>query len=118
MGVCYFPSDKMIISDTIAYGESYDLSVVVEGLDPDVFALDDTYLVKYRFTDSRVPGTEFAAGTMTIADGAATATIDTGDDPWTPGIYYYDIRITDPDGHEYVSQVIELVITATQTQPA
>ena len=108
-----------MISDEIAYGETYDLSVSVKDADGDLVTLDGTYSAAYRFTDSReVGGTQIAAGSMTIADGVATASIDTGDDPWVPGIYYYDVRITDPDGNEYVSSMIQLVICNTQTLPA
>ena len=106
-------------SDEIAYGETYDLSVSVKDADGDLVTLDGTYSAKYRFTNSReAGGTEIAAGVMTIADGVATASIDTGDEAWSPGIYYYDIRITDPDGNEYVSSMIQLVICSTQTLPA
>lgn len=106
-------------SDAIAYGESYDLSISVKDSDGAAVTLDGTYSAVYRFTDSReVGGTEIAAGSMTIADGVATASIDTGDSPWVPGLYYYDIRITDPDGNEYVSEMIQLEICVTQTQPA
>ncbi len=106
-------------SDTIAYGETYDLSVTVKDSDGDAITLDGTYSASYRFTNScKTGGTEIAAGSMTISDGVATASIDTGDAGWSPGIYFYDVRITDPDGNEYVSETIQLVISVTQTQPA
>lgn len=108
-----------MISDEIAYGETYDLSVTVKDADGDLVTLDETYTAVYRFTNSReTGGTQVAAGSMTIADGAATASVDTGDEGWSPGIYYYDVRITDPDGNEYVSEMIQLAICNTQTQPA
>ena len=108
-----------MLKDKISYGETYDLSVSVCDSDGNAVTLDETYSAKYRFTDSReLGGTEIAAGDMVIADGVATASIDTGNTPWTAGIYFYDVRITDEEENEYVSEVIQLVISATQTLPA
>lgn len=104
-------------TDKIAHGESYDLEVKLQDQDGDDITLDGTYSAKYRFLTGRGTGTEIAAGTMTIADGVATASIDTGDSSWTHGLFFWDVRITDPDGHEYVTEMVQLEVCDTITQP-
>jgi hypothetical protein len=96
-------------SDTIKLGETYDLSVTVNDADGDPITLDGTYSAAYRVnTAIDASGTDIALAAMTIADGKATASIDTGATGWATGIYYYDVRITDPDGHDYWSETIKL----------
>lgn len=107
-----------MITDEIAYGESYDIEVSGAGADDLAVTLDETWGARFRVLTEDVTGDEIAAGEMTIADGVATTTIDTGDAPWVPGTYYYDVRLTDPDGHEYVSDTVKMVVNGTQTIPA
>lgn len=109
---------EKMITDEIAHGETYDIEVSAEGADDLAVTLDGTWGARFRVLSEDVTGDEIAAGAMTIAEGVATATIDTGDAPWVPGTYYYDVRLTDPDGNEYVSDTVKLVVNGTQTIPA
>jgi hypothetical protein len=66
-------------SDTIKLGETYDLSVTVNDADGDPITLDGTYSAAYRVnTAIDASGTDIALASITIADGKATASIDTG----------------------------------------
>ena len=104
-------------NDQIRWGESYDLSITAQDADGNAIALDETWSGKYRVLTGNGSGTEIEAGALAIADGVATATIDTGAGQWIPGIYYYDVRLTDPDGYEYPSETVRLRVVATQTEP-
>lgn len=64
---------------------------------------------------SAYAGTPVLTATMPIASGVASLSIDTGDAEWAPGAYRYDIRITDPDGHDYWIDTQELVLVARIT---
>lgn len=55
------------------------------------------------------------SATMEISGGVASVSFDTGDDQWSPGRYGYDIRLTDPDGHDYWIDTQELVLVARIT---
>ena len=64
---------------------------------------------------SAYAGTPVLTATMPIASGVASLSIDTGDAEWAPGAYRYDIRLTDPDGHDYWIDTQELVLVARIT---
>jgi hypothetical protein len=52
---------------------------------------------------------------MTIAAGVATTTIDTGNAEFCYGTYYYDIRLTDADGHDYWTSPVRLILANRNT---
>lgn len=104
-------------NDQLRWGESCDLSITAQDADGNVITLDETWSGKYRVLTGNGSGTEIEAGALVIANGVATATIDTGAVGWAPGIYYYDVRLTDADGYEYPSETVRLRVVATQTEP-
>lgn len=102
-------------SDSIKWGESYDLSISAQDENGDAVAIDDTWSAACRFVSQSDAATTVFEAEMTIADSAATISIDTGEAPWKPGVYLYDARFTDPDGHDYWTETIRLTLESRQT---
>jgi len=102
-------------TDTITWGENYDISATAADADGVAIVIDGTWSAALRVTKTSVGGPIIAEPTMTIAAGAATCAIDTGDAPWKPGVFYYDIRFTDPDGNDFWSEQVELTLTNRNT---
>lgn len=98
------------LTDRIAYGESYDLEVEARDTDGEAVILDGTWSAAYRFCKSEINGTEVQAGPMNIVGGKARADIDTGDAPFEVGVFWWDVRLTDPDGNDYWSQPVRLIL--------
>jgi hypothetical protein len=97
-------------SDSIKWGETYDISAAAADADGVAIPLDGTWSAAIRITRERVGGEVVAEPAMTIGGGVATCTLDTGDDGWRPGIHWYDIRLTDPDGNDYWSEAVKLTL--------
>jgi len=104
-----------MITDTIVWGETYDLSIAAQDANEDPITLDGTWSVACRITSGQVGGTLVLEPTLTIAAGVATGSIDTGDSEWSPGDYYYDVRLTDPDGDDYWTEPVHLKILNRNT---
>ena len=104
-----------MITDTIVWGETYDISIAAADADGVAIVLDETWTLACRVTSLRVGGTLVAEPTVTIAAGVGTASIDTGDDEWEAGNYYYDIRLTDPDGNDYWTEPVNLQLDNRNT---
>ena len=102
-------------TDTIVWGETYDISISCQESDETPITLDGTWSAACCFTSAKVGGTVIAEPTMTIAAGVATATIDTGDEEWAAGEYYYDVRLTDPDGNDYWTEPVKLRVLNRNT---
>jgi len=101
-------------TDTIKWGETYDLAV--QAKDADGNALDLTgWLAAVRFVSARVGGGAVAEPEMTIAGDTASCSIDTGAEGWAPGPYRYDVRFTDPDGNDYWSEPVKLILQNRDT---
>jgi len=109
----------MKITDSIKWGETYTISAApgdINGLPMDPSPLDETWQVAMRITKGEsIGGALFLDPPMTVVDGAATCTIDTGDAPWAVGKYCYDIRFTDADGNDYWSDPVVLAIRPRNT---
>lgn len=63
-------------------------------------------------------GAQIAAGALDIADGLASFTVDTSAAGWAPGHYYYDVRLTDPDGVDWWSDIVHLELLPRITAPS
>lgn len=98
------------LTDRIAWGESYDLSVEGRDTDGEVVVLDGTWSAAYRFCADEIDGPEVLAGAMGIAGGRAVVDVDTGDPPFEPGIFWWDVRLTDAAGNDYWSQPVRLIL--------
>ena len=102
-------------TDTIKWGETYDLAVQAKDTEGDVLSLAG-YQAAARFVSMRVGGGEVATVDLTIGeDDTARCSIDTGAEGWAPGPYRYDIRFTDPDGNDYWSDSVKLVLQNRDT---
>jgi hypothetical protein len=104
-------------TDIITWGETYDLFIELKDVDGNPIAMNETYSVACRVSTS-VGGEAIAEPVMTIADGVATGTIDTGDPAYAAGTYYYDIRITYPDNRDEWSDPVRLILEDRTTPPA
>jgi hypothetical protein len=102
-------------TDSIKLGETYDLSAAAQDADGNAIVLDGTWQVACRACARKVGGATVADIPMTIAAGVATGQIDTGDSPWTVGMFYFDIRFTDADGNDYWSEPWQLEIQPRNT---
>jgi len=99
-----------MITDSIVWGETYDLSVSAQDLNEDVVTIDDSWSAVCRFTSEANPNFTAFQSPMVISNNAASVAIDTGNPPWLPGVYFYDIRISDPDGNDFWSETVRLTL--------
>jgi len=101
-------------TDSIKWGETYDLAV--QAKDADGNALDLTgWQAAARVVSARIGGGTVAEPEMTIEGGTASCSIDTGAEGWAPGPYRYDVRFTDPDGNDYWSEPVKLILQNRDT---
>ena len=103
-------------TDTIVYGETYDINLTAQDSEGQDIVLDSDWSAAIRFTDCPNWTTTLLEDSMVISDGVATSTYDTGEDPWKAGILYYDIRLTDVDGNDYWTEPVKLIIKNRITQ--
>lgn len=96
--------------DTIKWGETYDIQAQAGDVDGVPIVMDGTWSAAVLITRQLVGGATVAEPAMTMVDGAATCSIDTGSEGWAPGVYYYDVRLTDPDGNDYWCEAVKLVV--------
>ena len=101
-------------TDSITWGETYDISVEARDADGVAIVLDETYQAGCRVT-AKLGGEAIIDVPVAIVGGKITASIDTGDAPWTAGTYYYDVRTTDPDGHDYWTEPVKLTLKNRNT---
>lgn len=97
-----------MITDAIKHGETYDISITAKDETGAAITLDETWQAACRITRGSIGGNIVAEPAMSIADGKAGCTLDTGDEEWSPGTYYYDVRLTDPDGNDYWTEPVKL----------
>ena len=102
-------------TDSIKWGETYDIEASAQDADGNPMVLDGTWQAALRITKSTVGGTLLLDPAMTITDGKAVCSLDTGDAPWRAGTYVYDIRLTDPDGHDQWSEPVKLILENRNT---
>ena len=101
-------------TDTIPYGETYSFSVSATDENGDAISLDGIYTAAVRIRRGGIDGPVIIDLALDLTDGASNS-IDTGDDPWTAGTYYYDIRFTDGDGNDFWSPPVRLVLSPRVT---
>lgn len=102
-------------TDSIVWGETYDLSVAAKDADGVDITLDGTWSAACRITKDRVGGEVILNPAMTIADGVATCAIDTGGAEFEAGNYFYDVRLTDSAGNDYWSAPVKLTLNNRNT---
>ena len=103
-------------TDKLTWGETYDISITPQDADGNPVEMDETWQAACRVCKGSRPGGQtFLEPTMTIADGVASCSLDTGDEGWSATAYTYDIRVTDPDGNDYWTETIQLVLEKRNT---
>lgn len=107
-----------IIDDSATYGETYNLEIEGKDENGDVITLDGTYSAVYRVTTRYGGGVEVVTGSMTFSGGKAKADIETNAAGFTPGLFWLDVRFTDPGGNDYWSQPIRLTLYKRHSQPS
>ena len=100
-------------TERIKRGETFSFSAEFEDVDGVAVSVDNTWSVALRICKEGVGGEVAAEPTITIANGAASGSFDT--DTLEPGVYFYDIRVTDPDGNDEWSEPIKLITEKTST---
>ena len=103
--------------DSIAWGETYELTATALDADGVAIPIDGTWSAACRVTKAKVAGEVIANPVVTIASNAATTTIDTREAGWEPGEYWWDMRLTDPDGDDYWTEAVKLILR-TRNAPA
>ena len=101
--------------DTIKLGETYGISATAKDKDGAALVMDGTWAAACRIIAKAGGATIMDEVAMTIADGAASLKIDTGDSPWVAGVYLYDVRLTDPDGNDSWTDEVQLTLKTTIT---
>jgi hypothetical protein len=104
-----------MLTDTVTWGETYDLAITANDLAGDPIVVDATWTAAARFTRGFVGGDLVLDLPLPITAGVPTGSIDTGEEPWTPGNYYYDVRLTDPAGNDYWSGPVLLQLADRNT---
>lgn len=109
-------ADSTKTTDRVTWGVNYDLSARAQDGDGNDL-LDWSWTAQVCFTKDRIGGPVVLNEAMTIADGAATYPVDTGDETIfdEAGVYWYDVRFTDGDGNDHWSGPIELTLEPRNT---
>lgn len=101
-------------TDIIKWGETYDVSVTPQDANGDDIVMDGSWSAEMVVT-TKLGGPVFVEPPIAIVGGKAEVSIDTGDEPWAPGRYIYDVRLTDPDGHDQWTEPIVLILENRNT---
>lgn len=95
-------------TDSIFHGETYAITVSFLDADDAPVTIDSAWTVVVGVSRNQSGPPLLPLLTMPISDGAASIAIDTG--AWEPGTYFYQCRATDPDGNDYWSEPVRLVL--------
>lgn len=106
-----------ITTNEIVWGETYNISVSAQNSGGNAVTLDGTWSAACRISKDYIGGDVILNPSMTIAAGVATTSIDTGNAEFSAGTYYYDIRLTDPTGHDYWTDPVRLIL-ANRNSPS
>lgn len=104
-----------MIKDTIKCGETYVIPAEARDGEGNTLVMDNTWSAACRIISKKTKAIVLDQVSMPIANGKASISLDTGNAPWAPGIYLYDIRITDPDGNDSWSEQIQVTMEPTIT---
>lgn len=104
-----------MIEESITWGETYELEIEALDFAGEPIAINENWQIASRFTRGRVGGQVVAEPELTVASGKPRLSIDTGDDAWKPGIYYYDIRLTNPEGDDQWTSPVKLNLATRNT---
>ena len=99
-----------IKTNEITWGEKVEIRATAKTEAGTDITLDSRWSAACRITKSKIGGEVVENPTMTIADGIATGSVDTGADAWEPGLYFYDVRFTDSEGDDHWSPPYRLIV--------
>jgi hypothetical protein len=99
-----------ITTNEIVWGESYKISVSAQNPNGDAISINGSWGAACRITKDYIGGDVILNATMTIADNVASTVLDTGNDEFSYGVYYYDVRLTDEGGHDYWTEPVRLIL--------
>jgi hypothetical protein len=98
------------LEDCAVWGEVYEMTLELQDADSVQVPMDETWSLSCGVS-RKFHGTDLVAEpVMTIADGVASGEIDTAEDGWEPGVYFYDFRLTDPDGKDIWTAPVRLTL--------
>ena len=100
-------------SERIKRGETFSFSAEFQDLDGNPVSVDETWSFGLRICKGGIGGETFVDVPVALTDGTLSGTYDTED--MEEGVYYYDIRATDPDGNDEWSEPVKLTIDPTNT---
>jgi len=101
-------SSAITLTDKVTWGKVYPVVIKLRDDQGDPVVFDNTWQVDVRIARGAVGGELLPPPTVTIANGEATCSFDTDSPGWAPGDYYYDARITFPDGTDEWSEIVHL----------
>jgi hypothetical protein len=94
----------------IFWGETIEIAGAPKTAEGVPMVLDASWSASCAITKTRIGGEVIASPPIEIISGVPQGTIDTGDKPWEPGVYYYDICVTGPDGRDYWSEPGRIIL--------
>ena len=100
-------------SERIKRGETFSFAAEFQDVDGNPVAVDETWSFGLRICKGGIGGETHVDVPVTLTDGSLSGTYDTED--MDEGVYYYDIRCTDPDGNDEWSDTVKLTIDPTNT---
>lgn len=99
-----------MIKDSITLGETYVIATDAVDANGAVIVMDGDWQAACRVIAKSGGAIILDNSAMPIVDGRARLVIDTGDSPWAEGVYLYDVRLTDPDGHDTWTDKVQLTL--------
>ncbi|MBB5351062.1 PAS domain-containing protein [Haloferula luteola] len=103
-----------MIWQTMKWGDPLEIALQLKDPDGEIIPMDETWRAVIGFSltgDTSDPDFEFP---MVIEDGMAMTDLDTREEPFEPGVLYYDIRYTDPEGKDRWTETTRLTLEHRQ----
>jgi len=100
-------------TERIKRGEVFALSLEFKDADGEVIAVNETWSFACRICKEYVKGETAADVPISLVDGIPVGSYQTDD--LEEGLYFYDVKATDPDANDYWSCPVRLIIEPTNT---
>ena len=106
---------EIIEAEEIAWGETYRREIEVRDETNEIIPMDATWSAACLFTRDFLKGEEVVSLVIDVSGGTGWIEVDTRDPEWRPGVYVYDVRVTDPDGNDNWSGENRLILKRRNT---